>query len=79
MQFSSQASSECSATWDCMKMVDLAGSMPQAMYSAATSRHLARNALGSMASGMVMACRSTTQKMLSKSSWFSAHWLMAPT
>ncbi len=44
---SSHASSECALTWDCTKMTDLAGSMPQAMYRAAAFRVSSWRAMGS--------------------------------
>ncbi len=57
---STQASSAWAGTCDCTYRVDLAGSMPAAMYCAAVRRVFARSSAGSF--GWVSAWRSTTEK-----------------
>ena len=58
-QLKIQASSACAGTWLWLKRIERAGSRPQAMKAAATSRVGLASAAGSCQT--VIACRSTTQ------------------
>ena len=57
---SSHAPSGCAGTWLCAKTVDLAGSTPVAISQAKTESVDSRSTSGS--NGVVIECRSTTQK-----------------
>ncbi len=76
MQFSAQASCACSGTWDWTKKMLLSGSMPAAMYWAATMRVRLASSAGSKST--VMACRSGMKNTASYSACMSTQLRTAP-
>jgi hypothetical protein len=75
-QLKIQASRACAWTWLWMNRMQRAGSSPQAISAAAISRVWRASSFGSCQT--VMACRSTTQKMVSCVSCIGTQLRMAP-